>query len=132
MSIKNIETPVGVLMGRDAIFFDKLLQHYSPSAVTFLGDFNGSLCSQNDRQLDWIPCKVSFIHVIAYECQSIDSCSWEKLTQSSFDEAPENFFVNGATYGDDYRYFYFSTYDYVFKIVAKQYKVEILEKHKKL
>ncbi len=125
MHTKSIELPVGIITGRNGIYLDEVISSYSPHILTFSGEINGKLCSKNKKNLRWIPYKIGFINVISYECQNIDVCTWEKLTQSSFDEVSEKCFVNGTAYGDDYRCFYFSTYDYMFKIVAKHYKVDL-------
>ncbi|AJQ94754.1 hypothetical Protein YC6258_02716 [Gynuella sunshinyii YC6258] len=68
---------------------------------------------------------MKFLNVIAYECQGLDLCYWEKDTLSCFDESSKPFFEGDTDYGDQYRYFYLSTYDYMFKIVAKNYEMDV-------
>ena len=123
--MKSINTPAGIIKGRDGIYLDQIDQSFYPSTLLFTGDINGALCDKNTNKKEWIPYKLKFLNVIAYECQELDSCYWEKDILSCFDESLVPFFEGNTNYDAQYRYFYLSTYDYMFKIVAKNFEIEV-------
>jgi hypothetical protein len=61
MSLLEVQTPVGVISGRNGIYLDGVNQSFTPSILTFKGDINGNLCSINENKKRWIPYILKFL-----------------------------------------------------------------------
>jgi len=123
-----IETKeVGKISGRDAIFLDLLQQDLGK--LSFIGEFNSSLISKNKFDCKFIPYKLIFEDVIYFECCELDFsvCNYE----SSFDVVENSELLlrfkkhdtNKIT--ENHKHFVLQTYDYVYNILAVDYKLEI-------
>lgn len=55
-----IDTDVGVVCGRDAIYLDEIQFDYAGNIVKFLGGINGHLCSRNTTGVDFCPTNSPF------------------------------------------------------------------------
>ncbi len=49
-----IETEVGIIFGRDAIYLDDIKFNLFPHKATFFGELNGHLCSNLKNTSKWI------------------------------------------------------------------------------
>ena len=66
-----LETPIGFLRGRDAIYLDAL--QYDGNALILEGECNGHLASNMSEQ--WIGYTLKFTGVLAFQVVELDS--WE-------------------------------------------------------
>jgi hypothetical protein len=133
---KAIETVVGIISGRDAIFLDKVEILSGKYGMTFTGELNGVLCSENKASDKWIPYKISFDDCIYHSCHELDLYSNERdlissfdlvlksdLLNSIFDKQDIGKFSNGSK--ENYNHYVLATYDYIYEIVARDFKIEI-------
>ena len=135
-----INTEVGIISGRDAIFLDeqKLVQGDSCGMI-FVGELNGDLCSNNATGKEWIPYKLSFEYPIYYFCCELDlydhlyraklpkkSSSFDIVTKSDLlTNLTENTIDFSSRYEGNFSHFVLATYDYIYEIVARDFTLEI-------
>lgn len=124
--IRSITTSVGVINGRDGIYIDRLVHDIKSVSITVEGTVNGELCSNNKTGRDWLNFILTFTRSVAYECQGLDQCSWENDIVSSFDIQTDEFSDNFRPYLPEFNLYYLSAYDQMLKIVATDFKFEII------
>ena len=122
--MESISTLVGELVGRDAIHLD--FESFDHKAFTLVleGEFNDACCSELNTD-NFTPYLITFYAVSDYRRIPIEE--WydsdetpEKPAESSFSSTIlESFSQPGE------RTYLFETYDWVFKIRAKSYELEI-------
>lgn len=124
---KPITTELGIIEGRDGIYLDSMKQEFSPSRLFFVGEINSDLCTNNQLTHKWYAYEIVFNTVEAYDCRWIDISRWK--TVSSFDEIHESNFIDKlglATEG--LNHYLFSTYDYIYSVIAKNFEFKITGK----
>ncbi len=124
-----IETPVGNLNGRDAIYTDMLIHSQCPSILEAEGEFAANLCSSYEGDNKWIKFKISFFQVLFFNGWEIEFYPYEKRIVSSFDFIENSELLDG--FGEHQKkHFVFSTYDYIYEIIAANYKIVLGEERK--
>ncbi|MBG9796038.1 hypothetical protein ABD76_27830 [Paenibacillus dendritiformis] len=119
-----IYTQLGIINGRDGIYLDKM--HQDLNQLTFIGDINGKLCTNNELGYRWYSYKLVFNHVQAYDCRGLDICRWKVV--SSLDEVKNSDVLKEVKLdGKGYNHYILSTYDYIYSIIAKGFEMEITE-----
>ncbi|OTQ74410.1 MULTISPECIES: hypothetical protein [unclassified Gilliamella] len=133
MKYQAIKTEaVGVISGRDAIYLDEFKQIFdSKYNCIFKGEFN-SILTEITSGKDFIPYTFSFSDVIYYQCCELDLYINEKKLDSSFDLVCNSSLIQELKNGsisskisEDHKHYVLQTYDYVFDIIAKDYKLVI-------
>lgn len=126
MNSSAIETPIGILKGRDAIYVDDF--HHKYNAIEITGELNGSLCSRRSSNAEWYRYILKFNTVIVYKCENIDYYQWRKWnTVSSFDVISDSIWIE--EYGLDiekFQHYILETYDYVYLIICESYSLDII------
>jgi len=129
-----IETSVGIISGRDAIYLDKLEILPIRFGMVFTGELNGDLCSQNDTGKEWIPYRILFDCEIYHSSCEIDLYfSKERDLVSSFDIIAESDLLNdiydmekSCGHSNTYSHYVLATYNCVFEIIAGDFKFELM------
>lgn len=133
MKYQAIKTEaVGVISGRDAIYLDEFKQIFdSKYNCIFKGEFN-SILTEITSGKDFIPYTFSFSDVIYFQCCELDLYINEKKLDSSFDLVCNSSLIQELKNGsisskisEDHKHYVLQTYDYVFDIIAKDYKLVI-------
>ena len=133
MKYQAIKTEaVGVISGRDAIYLDEFKQIFdSKYNCIFKGEFSSSLTGINSDK-HFIPYIFSFSDVIYYQCCELDLYINEKKLDSSFDLVCNSSLIQELKNGsisskisEDHKHYVLQTYDYIFDIIAKDYKLVI-------
>jgi|LSQX01.1.fsa_nt_gb hypothetical protein len=125
MSENNpIVTELGKLDGRDGIYLDGVKQCFSPNKLTFVGEINGDLCTNNPSGHRWFAYELSFNRIQAFDCRELEICKWK--VESSFDEIQDSELITELRLDEKgYQHYILSTYDYVYSIIAKGYELKI-------
>jgi hypothetical protein len=119
---RPIHTQLGVISGRDAIYLDTMEQEFN--RIIFKGEFNGIVCTKNETGQEWVPYKLSFNQIQAFDCRELEISKWEVV--SSFDEVVHSGLLNELGLdGKGYSHYILSTYDYVYSIIAKEFDLEL-------
>lgn len=133
MKYQAIKTEaVGIISGRNAIYLDEFKQIFdSEYNCIFKGEFSSTLTEITSGK-DFIPYTFSFSNVIYYQCCELDLYVNENKMDSSFDFIDNSCLIQELTnrwttskIKKDHKHYVLQTYDYVFDIVAKDYKLEI-------
>jgi len=118
---KPVNTALGELNGRDAIYLDQLTQ--TGQKVELIGEINGRLCEPKHRRSAWIRFRLTFMGVDSYESQNVDLCDWP--SQSSFDELEPVGPIAESGTSSQKEYVVF-TYDWAYRFVAERFEMEVL------
>ena len=124
-----IETCVGILCGRDAIYLDTVIQDDS-GAVIFRGTLNGALTPANGSGKEWLSYTLTFPHVLA--CFYCELDTYESMTDtkqpntSSFALIENSEWLQSLPVRKDfekkrYKHYRVFTYDVVYNIIATEY-----------
>ena len=120
MAIQHIpiETSLGVLFGRDCIFFDSAEYDEQGKVLTLEGEINGELvsCAQGE---EWIPYRLRFLGIVWYQQLDLDA-DW--TWSASFEERKDTAYLRkhiGAA-----RHYFVQTYDHVFDVLCESYVLE--------
>ncbi|MEZ5336038.1 MAG: hypothetical protein R2741_12805 [Methanolobus sp.] len=124
---KPINTVYGYLCGRDAIYLDEISCDYRNGSVRLTGQFNGNLFSRKivDDFIDYV---LDFTGIYILRMTELD-LSYElvnsKFEDSSFFEIMNSELLDHAekVRNIKLRHFILQTYDDVFEIVCKDYKL---------
>ena len=111
---RPVETSLGVISGRDAIYLDEITLVIAERKLVLRGEFNGHLCSK--RTHGFIPYELIFHRVSDHKLTDLNQFGFERGV-SSFDEivgtgAPKEFLVR--------------TYDDVLEVVCDGYQLVVL------
>ena len=114
----SIETSLGILYGRDAIYLDLLLQEFSK--IEFEGNFTTALCSKYNGSNNRIKYNIKFYGVIFFSGCELDNYQDELKMVSSFDIILNSKIIEKFN-SKNKKHFIFATYDYVYEIIAEDY-----------
>ena len=126
---KAIETQIGVLVGRDAIYLNSLL--YDGGDLIIEGNFNGHLASiPTDDDLFY---RLTSLGVLALKMIELDSLYHLNAMNgiagdcSSFDEIINSRWVArlGGKVTRDHKHYHFGTYDDTFEVVSEGYELKM-------
>ncbi len=120
----SIETPVGVVNGRDSIYLDSVIHTGDLSMLTFTGELNANLCSKYEGSGKWIVFELKFLHVPCFRGWEIDVYPSELEIQSSFDLIEDSAFLQGVS-ALKHDHYVLSTYDYIYEILAKDFVLNL-------
>ena len=128
-----VKTCLGVLKGRDCIYLDQVKRD-GLNNLTFTGDINGHLISQQRDEKDWFPYTLTFRRVLVYFACELDT--YETLTEtkhldgSSLDLIEDSSWLQSLPVREDfdkgiYRHYQLFTYDDVYNIIAVSYEFAV-------
>ena len=63
-----IETEVGIISGKDAIYLDEIKYDYSKQSVNFIGELNSGLCSKTNDKDEFLKYSLTFFVVLYFFC----------------------------------------------------------------
>lgn len=122
-----ITKEVGRIYGRDAIFLDSFHQEFNE--CIFKGEFNSNLVEVHFNQ-HFVPYTFHFLEVIYYQCCELD-LYFEK-TNSSFDLVHDSQLLaklrsksSSEKIKPDHQHYVLKTYDDVYNIIARNYKLVV-------
>ena len=131
-----IDTEVGVIFGRDAIFLDSVIVGVYPNSLELIGEFNSSLCSKYKDRDEFIKYNLKFSGVLAYMMTELDLRDF--LGKSSFDLVVNSEWINelnkwnsSKKLKSDHKHFMVFTYDDVFDVICQSYELTLLESRPK-
>lgn len=122
-----VETSVGFLRGRDAVYLDAL--HYDGSTLLLQGECNGRLASNTSAR--WIGYALTFTGVLAFQVVELDSwehrCSQPVLMESSFWEVIDSKWKArlGGKAQPVHRHIVIQTYDDVVEVICASFEFTI-------
>ena len=121
---KAIKTEVGLLVGRDCIFLDNAKFQNSMNNLKLSGGLNGSLCTESSSSEE-ISYTIIFKEILALKMIELDSNHHK--AETSFDEVINSEWIKnlGAKVTNEYKHYYFQTYDQVFELACTGYALEL-------
>ncbi|WP_086932717.1 hypothetical protein [Agarilytica rhodophyticola] len=128
--IETISTPLGIINGRDAIYLDKVEELFSPHCLSFSGEFNSALCSDTNDEENFISYQIIFEEILIFDCQHLDYCKYEVELLSNFDKVNSSSWMKSFNVPAEYIHYRFATYDYLYQIISKRYKLILEESGK--
>ncbi|MFW5437157.1 hypothetical protein [Paenibacillus apiarius] len=126
-----VETELGFISGRDAIYVDAIHYDYNCRTVTFKGEFNGALCS-NASSDEFIAYEMVFESVYVFKSIELDVCMElmdpVEVTACSFMEYVESELLDTVEKARNIKlkHFLLQTYDDVFIIACKDVKLALV------
>jgi hypothetical protein len=118
-----IQTPIGTLFGRDAIFLDTCALNCDYMSLTLHGTINARLASRPvDREIAYT---LTFVGILALKMVELDS--WSHFGASSFDEVIHSNWIrelNGKVTQEE-KHFQLVTYDHVFEVVCSHFRMTL-------
>jgi hypothetical protein len=126
MTLRPVNTSVGLLRGRDCIYLDSVSLPDEVRVLILRGEINGDLCERRAPGAS-LPFEACFSGVMAIRVLELDS--WSFTGETSFDEVLESSWIAelGGKVTPEHRHFIVQTYDDVFDIVCDRVEVSIVE-----
>jgi hypothetical protein len=124
-----VETVVGTISGRDAIYLDDVLFDYQKNSAELIGQFNSSLCSRlgDDEFVDY---SLTFEGVLAFTITELDLST--SFGISNFDRVVDSEWLAGFRESDhsakvkpNHQHFRIATYDDVIEVVCNNWSLRI-------
>jgi hypothetical protein len=124
MTLRIVETPLGWLRGRDAVYADSVTFVDRTGTLVVRGEINGKSCEHCEPDL-LLPFVLRFSGVLAVRIVELDS--WSGGGESSFDEVMDSPWIAelGGKVNSFHRHFVLKTYDEVFEVVCSGYDMAI-------
>ncbi len=128
---RPIQTAVGAIFGRDAIFLDLMTQ--DGPVCSFSGELNGNLCNAGESADKYIPFQIVFHGVRALHCWELDVYPRQaELVVASFYVLKNSAWVRSlceTCERDDtprtLSHYVFGTYDYIYELVALRFEMTL-------
>lgn len=128
-----IKTALGILNGRDCIYFDTVKQDSDDNFV-FTGEINGMLVSLHTNEKEWFKYKLTFKRVLA--CFFCELDTYENISgtgyldDSCFDIIEDSHWLHTLPVRKDfkkdmYKHYRLFTYDVVYNIIAVDYQLDV-------
>lgn len=127
MEMKAIETELGIISGRNAIYLDHLNTGLYPLTLELSGAISRNLCSIQNRPERFIKYTLTFHTVVIYICCELDNFLQSRYLKSSLNEVQDSELVNQRNLAATHRHYIVATYDHVLEVVAKSYDLKILD-----
>lgn len=129
MKTQAIETVVGILYGRNAIYLDEVHQRFDPpTPLFFKGALSTSCCQEYKGTSKFIDYSLLFENTKFFSCCELDYYKHEKSLSSSFDTVQDSNLLQMFSFGSEYKHYVLATYDLVYEIVAKKFTLSVHEK----
>lgn len=128
-----IETEVGIISGRDAIYLNEIKFDYSKQNINFIGELNLGLCSKTIDKDEFIKYSLTFYGVLYFQMVELDFTYFPN--GSSFDLVEDSNILNKFKEYDsarkvkpEHNHYFLHTYDDVFEIVSLNFELKLLER----
>lgn len=127
--IKAVQTSIGELYGRDAVYLDHVHMNYPKKELVLKGEINGSLALEAVD--DFVPYELIFTEVYYFNMIELDVAlhmSEREYTQgSSFDELIDTPLLAtiASARGKNLKHYMLKTYDDILEIACRDYKMTI-------
>jgi hypothetical protein len=118
-----IRTPVGMLSGRDAVYLDVVRHDCKADSLVFEGELNARLCSDYSGTHRWLGYRLTVTSPRHVEMWELDISPLR--VKSSFDLVLMSETVEQLRLRE-FAHVVFSTYDFVYSIVCKDYTLSII------
>lgn len=125
MKTEPIETVVGKLTGRNALYLDEVRQTFAPPSLIFKGSLSAPRCSNYQGEERFPAYEALFEDCQYYDCTSLDAYKREKHLSSSFDIVIDSELLNSLKLSAHYNHYVLATYDFVYEIVAKNFALNL-------
>ena len=132
-SFEPINTVLGIIKGRDAIFLDDAL--YDGYRIELRGEFSSNLCSKSNEPDSYIGYSLTFVGVMGITVIELDLNN--DFGVSSFDRVINSAWISEMRSRDltakvkpNLEHYFVATYDDVFNIACESFEVKILETRK--
>jgi len=121
-TFRLIETLLGIVRGRDAIYLDSF-EYELHSVVKLAGGINGKLASNPIEK--FVKYSLSFTSVLAFKVVELDS--WDYQSESSFDKVVDSDWRKtlGGKITPEHKHYLIQTYDDVIEVVATKFSLKI-------
>ncbi|MCE5170832.1 hypothetical protein LQV63_16130 [Paenibacillus profundus] len=129
---KPVETELGFISGRDAIYVYDIHYDYNRRTVTLQGEFNGLLCSDISSE-EFIAYEMIFEDVYVFKSIELDVClelmDTEEVTYCSIGEYTESDLLETIKKARNVhlKHYVIQTYDDVFVIACKHLKLTLVQ-----
>lgn len=119
-----IDTSIGQLQGRDAIYLNWLNFDVNKNILVLEGTINGNLASNTPKR--WLDFNMTFDGVYALRTISLDL--WLELSSSNFDlVVNSSWLIEQNAPDDSKKHFVVKCYDDVVEVIAECFKLEIVK-----
>ena len=132
-SFEPINTVLGVISGRDAIFLDEAI--YGGNRIELRGEINSNLCSNSIEKDSFIAFSLMFAGVMGITMIELDLN--DDFGRSSFDRVVNSVWMNELRLRDhtakvkpNLEHYFVATYDDVFNIACLSFELTILNTRK--
>ena len=132
-SFEPINTILGVIKGRNAIFLDEAI--YVGNQIELRGEFNSNLCSNSKETDAYIGYSLTFVGVMGINMIELDLNN--DFGRSAFDRVVNSVWINEMRLRDhsakvkpDLEHYFVATYDDVFNIACESFELKILNTRK--
>jgi hypothetical protein len=94
--LKPVETPVGIVTGRDGFYLDDICFKYQGMTIRFEGEINGKFCSHNINK-EWVKFSLDVSGVLGFLMNEVDFDGtgphppWRDDVPDDNNEAPDKF-----------------------------------------
>jgi hypothetical protein len=128
-----VQTPLGILSGRDAIYLDHVQCSVNPLKLVLIGSFNGMLASELPQR-GFYDYSLTFVNVQAFQTIELDLMEYD--SQSSFDQVLHSQWLSRLQQRDaahsvpqtiiaTCKHYRLWTYDYVFNVICSEYELAV-------
>ena len=133
-----IQTAIGILDGRDAIFLDRVHYDIYPLKLTLIGSLNGTLSSAGQSGIFYDYC-LTFFDIQALQTVELD-LALPPEGHSSFDQVLNSRWLSRLQLADERNvvpqtivarcnHYRLWTYDYVFDVICSRYELTVQADH---
>lgn len=119
MHTQAIETPVGILKSRNALYLDEVKHYFQPPTLLFKGALNSTYSIDKS----FPAYTIEFVQPIFFNCLELDRYKREKYLSSSFDLVVDSELCKDLLAEHTHNHYVLATYDYVYEIVATNYSM---------
>lgn len=127
MKTQAIETVVGILQGRNALYLDEAKQTFSPPLIAFKGVLSAPRCSNYQGAERFPIYEASFADCRYFTCVEIDRYKNEKYLTSSFDLVLNSDLLESLKLSGSHQHYIFATYDFIYEIVATNFTLTVAQ-----
>lgn len=135
-SLEPINTVLGIIKGRDAIFLDDVIFEYDKNRIELRGELVSNHCTNSKDVDSYIGYSLTFDGLIGFTMIELD-LSDDVFRTSSFNRVVNSLWIDEMRLRDhsakvkpNLEHFFVATYDDVFNIACETFELEILTTRK--
>jgi hypothetical protein len=127
-TFRPIETPIGFVGGRDAIYLDDVKFDFWQRTLTLTGRFNGILSSSHVSE--WVHYALTFTSIVAFKFIELESWEHQGFAirgASSFDEVVDSGWLAEMEprVAANAKHYIVQAYDEVFEVICYNFELTI-------